>query len=152
MIPEHGTLISLSPDATFAHARDLAPRFPHALVLLQGSLGTGKTMWAKGFATGLGLQRPVYSPTFTIMNHYFDDGRSLYHLDLYRISCLEELHDLGLFEILDAGMPCLVEWPERVPALASLPHLRVSLDFASRESPATTDSRTITWKWLPAGA
>ena len=151
MLPEHGTLVSRSPEETLAHARDVAARFPGSLVLLQGSLGAGKTLWAKGFAAGLGLQRPVYSPTYTLMNQYVEEGRALYHLDLYRIGCLEELHDLGLFEIIEAGHPCLIEWPERVPALASLPHLRVSFEGASGEAPSTGDERRITWDWNPHG-
>lgn len=150
-LPPTGQLTSPDPEATLAHARALAPRFARSLVLLHGPLGAGKTLWAKGFAAGLGLHRPVYSPTFTLMNHYAEGDRSLYHLDLYRIGSLEELHDLGIFEILDAGLPCLVEWPERVPALASLPHLRVSLDFAPEPADAPTGARLITWEWFPTG-
>lgn len=152
-VPDSGTCRSGSPEETLAQARSLAPRFPRSLILLEGPLGAGKTLWAKGFAAGLGVQRPVYSPTYTVMNHYADGDRSLFHLDLYRIGCLEELHDIGLFEIIDAGLPCLVEWPERVPQLALLPHVKVTLALPPEAAadPATT-TRLITWAWHPHGA
>ncbi|RCK80866.1 MAG: TsaE protein, required for threonylcarbamoyladenosine t(6)A37 formation in tRNA [Candidatus Ozemobacter sibiricus] len=143
---DSGVCQSGSPEETLAHARALAPRFARALVLLEGPLGAGKTLWVKGFAAGLGLQRPVYSPTFTLLNHYAEGDRSLFHLDLYRIGSLEELHDIGLFDILDAGLPCLIEWPERVPSLAALPHLHVSLAYAG-----DGEGRVITWAWRPKG-
>ncbi len=139
--PETGVCHSSSPEETLAHARSLAPRFARSLVLLEGPLGAGKTLWAKGFAAGLGLQRPVYSPTFTLMNQYAEGDRSLFHLDLYRIGSLEELHDIGLFELLDAGLPCLVEWPERVPQLAALPHLHVALAYAGEAGGADAGPR-----------
>ncbi|OIP29620.1 tRNA (adenosine(37)-N6)-threonylcarbamoyltransferase complex ATPase subunit type 1 TsaE [bacterium CG2_30_54_10] len=152
MSQETGSITVCSPEETFAHGRSLAPRFARSLILLSGQLGAGKTLWAKGFAAGLGLRRPVYSPTFTVMNHYTENGRSLFHLDLYRIQCIEELHDIGLFEILELGIPCLIEWPERVPSLASLPHLRVSLNFPESTECSLVDSRDISWAWFPTGA
>lgn len=145
-VADTGVCQSGSPEETLAHARALAPRFARALVLLEGPLGAGKTLWVKGFAAGLGLQRPVYSPTFTLMNHYAEGDRSVFHLDLYRIGSLEELHDIGLFDILEAGLPCLIEWPERVPSLAALPHLHVSLAYAD-----DGQGRVITWAWRPRG-
>lgn len=112
------------------HAAATAAAFPHSLILLSGSLGAGKTLWAKGYAAGLGLTEDVYSPTYTIMNIYRQGEIILHHLDLYRIGCFEEVIDLGLFEILDAGQPCVIEWPERVPALYDLPHLEIRLEPA----------------------
>ncbi len=122
------------------HAARIAAAFPHALVLLNGNLGTGKTLWAKGYAAGLGFTEDIYSPTYTIMNIYHHGEVSLYHLDLYRIGCFEEVVDLGLFEILDAGHPCVIEWPERVPALFGLPHIEIRLETAGEG-----DRRVLRW-------
>ena len=132
--------LSRSPEETLNHAAGIAAAFPHALVLLNGKLGAGKTLWVKGYAAGLGLPDDVYSPTYTIMNIYQHDRFSLYHLDLYRIGCFEEVVDLGLFEILDAGHPCVIEWPERVPALFGLPHIEIWLETAG-----DTDRRILRW-------
>ncbi|HEY9071427.1 MAG TPA: tRNA (adenosine(37)-N6)-threonylcarbamoyltransferase complex ATPase subunit type 1 TsaE [Candidatus Ozemobacteraceae bacterium] len=131
---------SASPEDTLAHAASLARAFPHALVLLHGGMGAGKTLWAKGFAAGLGLAGDVYSPTYTIMNIYHEAGVTLHHLDLYRVGCFEEVVDLGLFEILEAGHPCVIEWPERVPALAGLAHLEIRL-----EPGGDPDRRILHW-------
>ena len=62
---------------------------------LNGDLGTGKTVFTQGFAKGLGIQGPVNSPTFTILQQY-DDGRlPLYHFDVYRIGDVEEMEEIG---------------------------------------------------------
>ncbi len=137
--PEEFT--SCSIDDTIDHARALGRLYPHALVLLQGPLGAGKTLWTRGFADGIGLKANVNSPSYTVLNVYREGGRALYHLDLYRLECFEEIYDVGLFEAIDAGFPCVVEWPERVPELGRLPHLLVTLE------PQSGDARRISWRW-----
>lgn len=138
--PERGEVITRSDAETMTEAARLAKVFPHALVLLQGPLGAGKTTFTRGFAQGIGVVGDVSSPTYTILNVYRDGDRSLYHLDLYRLQCLEEVYDVGLFEILDAGFPCVVEWSERVPELAGWPHLAVTL------TPIDDGARRLTWE------
>ncbi|MGM0600371.1 MAG: tRNA (adenosine(37)-N6)-threonylcarbamoyltransferase complex ATPase subunit type 1 TsaE [Candidatus Rifleibacteriota bacterium] len=133
-----------SPEDTIKLAADLARQYKNCLVLLKGPMGSGKTVFCKGFASGLGIARQVSSPTYTIMNEYRSDGYCLYHLDLYRINSLEEVIDTGLFEILESNDPCLVEWPERVSELENLPHLAVNFytDMANE-----VEYRKITWEW-----
>lgn len=89
-----------------------------ATVCLTGDLGTGKTVFARGFAHGLGISEPVTSPTFTLVNSY--EGRTvdgipqvLHHFDLYRIGDAAELDDIGWEEFFDGQAVCLVEWPDR---------------------------------------
>lgn len=138
---------SFSPQDTLKIAAEIAGEFPRHLILLAGKMGAGKTLFSRGFAQGLGIEQKVSSPTYTIMNEYRQNGTSLYHLDLYRINSLEEVIDVGLYEILEAGMPCLVEWPERVADLKKLPHLQVNL---FTDIGVNDEYRRISWEWEPA--
>lgn len=138
------TFNSQSPEQTLEIAAQLAERFPKALVLLHGSLGAGKTLFAKGFAKGLGIKCNVSSPSYTLMNEYKTDRQCLYHIDLYRINCYEEVVDIGLFDILNSGQPCLIEWAERVAELNQLPHLDVKISYCDDK---TGDHRQISCHW-----
>lgn len=142
---ETKSIIASSEDETMAAAAQLAQKYPHALVLLKGELGAGKTVFARGFAIGLGIDCNVSSPSYTLMNEYRHGRNSMYHLDLYRLNCLEEVVDIGLFDILDSKQPCLIEWAERVFELSKLPHLAVEI---VRKSVSDNDEqRVITWHW-----
>ena len=80
---------------------------------LEGDLGVGKTVFAKGFAKGLGVSENVDSPTFTIVKEY--QGREkLYHFDLYRIVDPEELWEIGFQDMLSGESIALMEWASQV--------------------------------------
>ena len=80
---------------------------------LEGELGTGKTVFAKGFAKGLGIEEIVDSPTFTIVKEY--QGREkLYHFDVYRIENIEELQEIGFSEMISGDAICLIEWASQI--------------------------------------
>jgi len=103
------------------------------VVLLDGDLGAGKTCFAQGVARGLGVppQMPVTSPSYALMNVY--QGRlTLYHFDLYRLSRVEDLDDLGYDDCAENDGVTLVEWADRIsdPPPASL---RVSIQQAAEE-------------------
>ena len=83
---------------------------------LSGDLGVGKTVFTKGFAKGLGITEHVTSPTFAIVNEY--EGRlPLYHFDVYRISCEEEMEDTGYEEYFYGDGVCLIEWGRLIEEL-----------------------------------
>ncbi|MFV0520503.1 MAG: tRNA (adenosine(37)-N6)-threonylcarbamoyltransferase complex ATPase subunit type 1 TsaE [Lachnospirales bacterium] len=78
---------------------------------LEGDLGVGKTVFAKGFAKGLQINEDITSPTFTIVNVY-EGNLKFYHFDLYRIEDEDELFDIGFDDYLYGDGVCLVEWPK----------------------------------------
>lgn len=81
------------------------------VLALEGDLGAGKTVFAKGLAEGLGIQATIDSPTFTIVKEY--QGRiPFYHLDVYRLESADEA--LGFEEYLYGDGVCLIEWASRI--------------------------------------
>ena len=84
---------------------------------LAGDLGTGKTVFTKGFASGLGVDEDVSSPTFTILQVYESGRLPLYHFDLYRIAEPEELYEIGFEEYLDGEGVTLIEWADLFPEM-----------------------------------
>lgn len=84
------------------------------VVLLDGEMGAGKTVFAKGVAKGLGVEEEVTSPTYAYMNDY--DGR-LFHYDCYRIESVEQAEQLGLADYFDMGGICLIEWAQNIAPL-----------------------------------
>lgn len=89
---------------------------PGEIYCLTGGLGAGKTVFAKGFAEGLGVSVEVTSPTFAIVQVY--DGRlPFYHFDVYRIGDAEEMSDTGYEEYFYGGGVCLIEWAELIKEL-----------------------------------
>jgi len=107
------------------------------VVLLSGNLGAGKSEFARGIAAGLGVQGPVTSPTFTLLNIYqTKHGFDLRHFDWYRIQDAEELLLSGLDELIGGEGITLIEWHERAKGLVPRKHLKVAirtLDEHSRE-------------------
>jgi tRNA threonylcarbamoyladenosine biosynthesis protein TsaE len=85
------------------------------VVLLEGDLGAGKTVFVKGLAAGLGIDAgEVSSPTFTLMHEYRGGRLPLFHVDLYRLTGSREIDDLGLEEVASGGV-LAIEWAEKLP-------------------------------------
>lgn len=81
---------------------------------LEGDLGVGKTVFAQGFAKGLGLAEAVNSPTFTILQSYEEGRLPFYHFDVYRIADVEEMDEIGYEDCFYGDGVSLVEWPGRI--------------------------------------
>lgn len=113
--------------ATYCLAQWRAP----ALVFLQGPLGAGKTTFARYLLRALGHQGPVPSPSYTLIEPYLDVSPQVYHIDLYRISSVEELLELGLRDCLGALAFTLVEWPERAAQALGTADYSVEISIAS---------------------
>lgn len=110
--------LSKSEKDTIEFAKRMAKDFKGGeVLLLNGDLGAGKTVFAKGIALGLGNEGVITSPTFTIMNMY--KGRlNFYHFDMYRIEDESELIELGFGEYIGASdAVCAIEWSSRTPSL-----------------------------------
>ena len=111
-----------------AGARFAAALPDGAVVALYGGLGAGKTAFVRGMARGMGIDAHVSSPTFTIVNEYFNSpplrggelgsgnsgSRTLCHFDMYRLGSADELFDIGWEDYLRRGAVCAVEWSENV--------------------------------------
>ena len=87
---------------------------PGAILAYEGDLGAGKTAFTRGRARGLGATDMVTSPTYTIVNEYLSGRLPLFHFDMYRLSCADDLWDIGWEDYLDRGGVCAVEWSENV--------------------------------------
>lgn len=144
--PPTVTLTLPHPEATERLARRLAPLLgPGDLVALSGGLGAGKSLFARALIgarlAALGRQEDVPSPSFTLVQTYDLGDIELWHADLYRLSGLDDLIELGL----DAALPVaitLVEWPDRLGPLAPARRLALTLGFDA--DPAADSVRHLT--------
>ncbi|MGN0243083.1 MAG: tRNA (adenosine(37)-N6)-threonylcarbamoyltransferase complex ATPase subunit type 1 TsaE [Lachnospiraceae bacterium] len=84
---------------------------------LKGDLGVGKTVFTQGFAAGLGIEEPISSPTYTIVQEYTEGRLPFYHFDVYRIGEPEEMDEIGFDEYIDGDGVCLIEWANLIPEL-----------------------------------
>lgn len=121
--------ISRAEEETFALAKELAQHAkPGEAYCLHGDLGAGKTVFAKGFAAGLGIEEPITSPTFNIVKEYEDGRLPFYHFDVYRIADPEEMYAIGYDSYVDGDGVCLIEWPEMLEDL--VPEHAVHIEIA----------------------
>lgn len=103
------------------------------VVALKGDLGSGKTVFAKGFLRALGVRKVATSPTFTIIKRYpLINGRVAFHMDAYRIKSPSELKHIGFKELFnDSKNLILIEWPERIGK--NLPRLALTIKFLHKK-------------------
>ena len=88
------------------------------IIALYGEMGAGKTTFVHAVCNMLGVKNSVSSPTFSIINEYISaEGKTIYHIDLYRLKNEQEAINAGVEDCLNSGNICMVEWPEIAPAL-----------------------------------
>lgn len=106
---------TFSADETYEYGRKMGCEArPGDVYCLTGDLGVGKTVFTQGFASGLGVEEPVSSPTFTIVQEYKGEKMPFYHFDVYRIGDVEEMEEIGFDDYIYGGGVCLIEWADLI--------------------------------------
>lgn len=106
---------SFSAEDTFTFAKELGQTCKGGeIILLHGELGVGKTVFSQGFGKGLGIEEPISSPTFTILQIYEEGRLPLFHFDVYRIADIEEMDEIGYEDYFFGEGVCLIEWASRI--------------------------------------
>ena len=132
---------SFSAEETYEFGKKLGEAAkPGTVFCLSGDLGVGKTVFTKGFASGLGVTDTVNSPTFTIVQEY--KGRlPFYHFDVYRIEEPEEMEEIGYEDYFYGDGVCMIEWAELIKELLPEEAVKVCI---RKELQKGTDYRLIT--------
>lgn len=106
-------ITSRSEQDTIELAQNLeSEKFPNMVICLQGDLGSGKTVFTKGFASSLGIEEAITSPTFNIIKEYTSGEMDLYHMDVYRID--GKVEDLGIEEYYQKNGVVIIEWSDMI--------------------------------------
>ena len=113
-------------------------KFPNMVICLIGDLGSGKTMFTKGFASSLEVKEEITSPTFNIIKEYTSGELPLYHMDVYRLD--GKVEDIGLEDYYNKGGICIIEWADMIRDY--LPEERLEIKF--KLSSEDEDTRIIT--------
>ena len=138
---KHEIIIKDIADLNRAAAEFLEQIAGNTLVAFFAPMGSGKTTFTTAICKALGVTDPVGSPTFAIVNEYMcADGDPMYHFDFYRINKPQEAIEIGLYDYLDSGCLCIMEWPENIEELLPEETLMVSINVNPDQS------RTITWE------
>ncbi len=123
--------LTKSESETCALGAELARKLKRGdVVAFYGDLGAGKTAFIRGLVRGLGIEEPVTSPTFTVVNEY--PGKlPVFHFDMYRLRDADELFDIGWEGYLAREGVCCVEWSENVPGAFDSGVIRVDIEKLS---------------------
>ena len=113
-------------------------KFPNMIICLLGDLGSGKTVFTKGFANALGIDENITSPTFNIIKEYTGGEANLYHMDLYRLN--GDIKNLGLDEYFEKDGVVIIEWADMIEEY--LPEERLDIKFKVIDE----DTRVLVFK------
>lgn len=107
-----------SAEETFELGRSIGMKAqPGTIICLDGDLGTGKTVFTKGVAAGIGVTEPVVSPTFTVVQIYEEGRMPLYHFDVYRIDDPDEMEEIGYRDCFYGDGITIIEWSDLIAEL-----------------------------------
>ena len=113
---------------TFEFGKQLGEKAePGTVICLDGDLGTGKTVIAKGIAAGLGVKEPVSSPTFTVIKEYTEGRLPFYHFDVYRIEDPLEMDEIGYEDYFYGNGVTVIEWSEMIKELIPEKAMKIRL-------------------------
>ena len=108
-------------------AKKITPLLKYKLVFLEGELGSGKTTLIKQFCKELGFKNQVTSPTFPLLNIYKNNQKNIYHADLYRLKNIDEINELGFYEVMESNNWFFVEWPELLYSVIDFPYTKIKI-------------------------
>ena len=108
-------------------AKKITPLLKYKLVFLEGELGSGKTTLIKQFCKELGFKNQVTSPTFPLLNIYKNNEKKIYHADLYRLKNIDEINELGFYEVMESNNWFFVEWPELLYGVIDFPYTKIKI-------------------------
>lgn len=131
-------ITTYSEEETIELAQNIeSEKFPDMVICLRGDLGSGKTIFTKGFAKAMEIKEEVTSPTFNIIKEYTTGDMPLYHMDVYRLD--GHVDDLGIEEYYNKNGITIIEWADMIPDY--LPENR--LDIKIKSSSEDENKRTI---------
>ena len=120
---------SVNEQATYQYALNMGKEArPGQIIALVGDLGTGKTVFSKGFAKGLGIEEVVSSPTFTLLQVYESGRLPLYHFDVYRIGDVSEMDETGYEDCFYGKGVTLIEWAELIEEILPEKIIRITIE------------------------
>lgn len=120
---------TFSPQETFLVGKELAlTAEPGQVFTLIGDLGVGKTVLTQGMAEGLGIEEPVNSPTFTIVQVYEEGRMPFYHFDVYRIGDVEEMDEIGYEDYFYGEGLCLIEWANLIEEILPDTYTEITIE------------------------
>ncbi len=132
-------ITTYSEEETIELAQNIeSEKFPNMVICLKGDLGSGKTVFTKGFAKAMEITEEVTSPTFNIIKEYTTGEMPLFHMDVYRLD--GKVDELGIEEYFTKKGVTIIEWADMIPDV--LPDRR--LDIRIRSSEEDEDKRIIT--------
>ncbi len=99
-----------------------------AVYTLIGDLGVGKTVLTQGVAAGLGIEEPISSPTFTIVQIYEEGRLPFYHFDVYRIGDVEEMDEIGYEDYYYGDGICLIEWANLIEEILPSEYMKITIE------------------------
>ena len=118
-----------SPEETFALGEKIGTEAqPGQLYTLIGDLGVGKTVLTQGIAKGLGIEEPICSPTFTIVQVYEEGRMPFYHFDVYRIGDIEEMDEIGYEDYFYGQGLTMVEWANLIEEILPDSYKQITLE------------------------
>lgn len=126
------TLNFIEIDRLAQNLANYVKKMDNLVIALIGDLGTGKTTFSKQFAKSFGINEELKSPTFNYVLEYFNDKKSLYHFDVYRIDEPEEIYEIGYEDYINSGIS-LIEWADKIETELPKKYIKIVFSYSLEE-------------------